>query len=34
MLRHEVNFPDTLEKRERYSMTGGKQTAILVYVQV
>ena len=27
MLRHEVTSPDTLEKRERYSMTGSKQTA-------
>ena len=32
LLRHEVTSPDTLEKRERYSMTGSKQMAILVYV--
>ena len=34
LLRHEVTSPDTFEKRERYSMTGSKQTAILVYVRV
>ena len=30
----QVTSPDTLEKRERYSRTGCKQTAILVYVRV
>ena len=33
MLRREVTYTDTLEKRKRYSMTGSKQTAILVYVR-
>ena len=34
LLRHEVTSPDTLKKRKRYSMTGSKQTATLVYVKV
>ena len=33
-LRHEVTSPDTLKKRKRYSMTGSKQMATLVYVRV
>ena len=34
LLSIQIISPDTLEKRRHYSMTGSKQTAILVYVRV
>ena len=34
MLNMQIISPDTLEKRRHNSMTGSKQTAILVYVWV